>query len=199
MAKKARAVSYEEYLEMEDTSDVRHIYWDGEVFAMSGGTLEHSALETRIVALLMNALEGRPCRPYSGNRRLRSVEQPDAAVYPDAVVICGGNLPHPEDKDATSNPAVVFEVLSDTTEAYDRGKKAAYYRSFPTLHSYVLVSQDRPLIEHFHRDGARWVLEILGPGQALTLPELGLSLSVDAIYQDVLPSAEAQGTPRQAV
>ena len=159
---------------------------------MAGGTEEHALLLTRIGTLLSNALQGRPCRVFNADRRVRSLSEPDAAAYPDVTVLCPKGQPHPEDPHAATNPSLIVEVLSHGTEAFDRGQKFSWYRSFPTLHSYVLVSQDRAQIEHFHRDGARWVLEILGPGQALTLPELGVSLSVDAIYQDVLPrEAEA--------
>lgn len=180
-------LSYEEYLAFERTAEERHTFWDGEIFAMSGGSLEHSTLETNLVVLLQERLKGKPCRAFTGNRRYRSLQPEDRAVYPDASVICGRNQPHPEDPDASTNPVVVFEVLSASTESFDRGKKFAFYRNYPTLCSYVLVSQEQLQVEHFHRRGELWILEVLGPDQVLTLPELEISLDISAIYQDVTP------------
>lgn len=193
-AVKQEKLSYAEYLALEATAEERHIFWDGSRQAMSGGTLNHSLLETQLILMLGSALKGRPCRPFSGNRRLRSPEEPDRAVYADLSVICGKSQPHPEDPDASTNPTVVIEVLSPSTEGFDRGKKFAYYRTFPTLRSYVLVAQDQVLVEHYYRQGERWMLDLLGPGEQLVLPEIDVRLEVDQIYQDTeLGEAVRQG------
>ncbi len=193
LAQKTDRLSYAEYLEMERVSEERHTFWDGEIFAMAGGSWNHSLLETRISALLVGALEGRPCRALNGNRRLRSPQLSDRAVYPDVSVICGKNQPHPDDPDASTNPVVVIEVLSPTTEQFDRGKKFAYYRTFPSLRSYVLVYQDEVTVEHFSRDGELWTFRPLGRGMTLHLQELEVQLLVDEIYQDTELLAPAAG------
>jgi len=184
-ALKQTRLSYEEYLELEERSDERHFYWDGEIFAMSGASEPHNVIETSLVIALSGALKGHPCRPYTGNLRLRSLRQPTRSAYADAVVVCGKPNKHPGDRHATSNPTVVFEVLSPSTERFDRGEKFAWYRSFDTLRSYVLVSQERVSVEHFHREGDLWTLRVHGPGDQLTLPELEVSLPVDAFYEGV--------------
>lgn len=190
---KMTPLSYEEYLEFENAAEERHIFWDGEIFAMSGASENHNTLETTLVVLLFNALSGRPCQPSTGNRRFRSPARNERAVYADAAVICGRPEHHPQDKNATSNPTIIFEVLSDSTEAFDRGKKYAYYRSFPSIRSVVLLSQHEKRIEHFHRvsGGDAWTITELGAGQSLELPDVGVSLPVDEIYQGVeLPGEE---------
>lgn len=178
-------LSYQEYLEMEERSDERHFYWDGELFAMSGASPRHYEVEANLVVQVHRALEGRPCRPYTGNVRLRSVALDSRCAYSDAVVVCGRLNTHPEDHNAVTNPTVVFEVLSPSTERFDRGDKFAWYRSFDTLRSYVLVSQERVQVEHFHREGDLWTLRVHGPGDLLTLPDLEVSVPVDAFYEGV--------------
>ena len=184
-ALKQTRLSYEEYLELEERSDERHFYWDGEIFAMSGASPRHYEVEANLVIQIHLALQGRPCRPYTGNVRLRSLDLEGRSAYPDAVVVCGRLQTHPDDGHAVTNPTVVFEVLSSSTERFDRGDKFAWYRSFDTLRSYVLVSQERVAVEHFHREGDLWTLRILGPGDLLTLPDLGVSVPVDAFYEGV--------------
>lgn len=189
----AHLLSYAEYLELEGAAEERHIFWDGEIFATSGGSENHTALEANLVALLRDALRGAPCRAHTGNRRLRSLSRAERSVYPDAVVICGPSVPHPADHLASTNPSVVVEVLSDSTESFDRGKKFAYYRTFPTLRSVVLVSQHEVRVEHFHRPEGldTWAITELGPGEALELPDIRATLPLDEIYEGVvLPGAE---------
>lgn len=180
-------LSYPEYLEIEAQAEERHLLWDGEMFAMSGGSDAHTILEANLVRLLGNALVGQPCRAYTGNRRLRSLEASDRAVYPDAVVICGLFAPHPEDARAATNPTLVFEVLSDSTEAFDRGKKFAYYRTFPTLRAYVLLSQSAVALDLFRRDaGGAWSFTTVSAGQPLELPELDVRLSLEQLYEGII-------------
>ena len=181
-AEKLSTMSYAEYLAFEEQSNERHIFWEGELFAMSGGSQDHYALESKIHGLLFAGLGTGPCRAYTGNMRLRPLDGDDA-VYADAVVVCGPREPHPEDPGAVTNPSVIVEVLSPTTERFDRGDKFTYYRSFPSIQHVVFLSQKALAVEHYSRqtDGT-WRLTDLRPGDALAL--LGLSLRVEDIYAD---------------
>ena len=184
-------LSEQEYLDFERLSPEKHEYADGEIFAMSGGTYEHSAITSNIVRELGNALADRLCRALESNMRLK-VPATGRYVYSDASVFCG----RPEFTDATRdtllNPRLIVEVLSDSTEAYDRGDKFAGYRSIPSFQEYVLASQKQPRIEVFTRqpDGS-WTLRIYGPGERAALASIESTLEVDRIYEGVFdPVAE---------
>lgn len=182
-ALKRETLTYEEYREIEDRSEERHIFWDGEMFAMSGASDDHNIIETNVVVSLQNALRGRPCRASTGNRRLRAPHS-QKAVYADAVVICGGTVAHPGDKNAATNPVVIIEVLSDSTESFDRGDKFTYYRTFPSVRAVVFVSQKEVHVERYTRtEGGAWMLFDFGPGETLKLDEIGVSLTVDELYE----------------
>lgn len=179
-------MTYAEYLAFEANSEGRHEYLRGEIYAMSGGTPEHAALEAAIAGELRNALEaaGKPCRVYSANLRVR-VEATDFAGYPDASVICGKLETSPVDRHAATNPTVVVEVLSDSTEAYDRGIKAGHSRHIPSIREYVLVSQHSPLVEVWRKnEHERWeVTAVAGAGERAALSSLGIEIEVDAVYR----------------
>jgi Uma2 family endonuclease len=179
-------MTYAEYLLFEESSAAKHEYLRGEIYAMSGGTPEHAALEAAISAVLRNALEaaGKPCRVYSANLRLR-VEATDFACYPDATVVCGKLETSPSDRHAATNPTIVVEVLSDSTESYDRGVKAGHYRRIPSIREYVLVSQHSPLVEVWRKnDQDRWeVASVAGEGESAALASLDIVIDVDAVYR----------------
>jgi Uma2 family endonuclease len=182
-------MTYADYLAAEAASDIRHEYLRGEVFAMAGGTPTHARLAMAVGVALSNALAGRPCGVFGSDLRVR-IEATDLSTYPDAVVVCG-RLEHADaDPHAASNPILIVEVLSDSTEAYDRGEKFAHYRRLPSLREYVLVSQREARLEAFYKnDDGAWVLDEAGPGQALTLRSLtNVRLDVDSLYRDPLAS-----------
>ena len=185
-------VTYAEYLAAEVKSDVRHEYLNGAVWAMTGGTTEHGALAAAFMRELGEALRGKPCRVYSSDVRVR-VLATGLATYPDISVVCGRLETAPDDPDAIVNPVVLVEVLSDTTEGYDRGAKAAHYRRIPSLREYVLVSQREPLVEVQRRaEGGRWELLEARAGEAIELGSLGVSLAVSAVYANPLgPAGES--------
>ena len=181
-----KRVSYVDDLAAEATSDVKHEWLDGEVWAMAGGTPEHSALAASVTIALGNALRGRPCRVFSSDLRIRSPEA-GLATYPDVAVVRGRLETHPEDPDAATNPVVIVEVLGDSTEAIDRGKKLSHYRRLASLREVVFVSQHEPRLERYHRgDDGRWVLDEAGPGEAVELAAIGARLAVDDVYFDPL-------------
>lgn len=136
----------DDYLELERTSDVKHELINGEVYAMAGGSAEHGALVLAVARALGNALEGKPCRTFSSDVRVR-VEFTASNFYLDVSVVCGKLATARDDEHAITNPVVLVEVLSDSTERNDRGPKAAHYRRLPSLKEYVLVSQDERRVE----------------------------------------------------
>jgi Uma2 family endonuclease len=179
-------MTHAEYLAAEAKSEVRHEFLSGHVWVMAGGTPEHGALAAAIIGELRVALRGRPCRIYTSDVRVR-VEETGLTTYPDASVVCGRLETAPDDPEAILNPSLLVEVLSDTTEAYDRGAKAAHYRRIPSLQEYVLVSQGEPLVEVFRRvEGARWELREARAGQTLELTSLGVRLDVSTLYANPL-------------
>lgn len=190
-ALKKDRLTYDEYRAIEDNTDVRHIFWDGEMFAMSGASDAHNIIESNVIISLGIALRGRPCRASTGNRRLRALGSDDA-VYADATVICGGTVTHPEDRNAATNPVVVVEVLSDSTEKFDRGDKFAYYRSFPSIREVVLISQKQVRVERFTRTASgSWLLTELREGAALALESVDVSIPVADLYEGTELAAPA--------
>lgn len=183
-------MTYAEYLAAEATSGVRHEFLNGEVWAMAGGTPEHAALAAALIGELGAALRGKPCRVYTSDLRVR-VLATGLSTYPDVSVVCGSLETVAEDPDAITNPVLLAEVPSDTTEAYDRGAKAAHYRRLASLHEYVLVSQAEQLVEVYRRtEAGRWELLEGRPGDRIELRSLGIGLDVAAIYANPLaPSA----------
>ena len=180
-------MTYADYLAAEAASDIRHEYLRGEVYAMAGGTPSHARLAMAIGVALSNGLSGRPCSVFGSDLRVR-IPATDLSTYPDITVVCG-KLEHDEvDPDAAINPILIVEVLSDSTEAYDRGQKFSHYRQLPSLREYVLVSQHEPRLEAYYKNSeGAWVLDEAGPGQVLTLRSLaGVRLEVDGVYRDPL-------------
>jgi Uma2 family endonuclease len=185
MNEPARKLTYTfaEYLAMEAASDTKHEYVNGEIFAMAGGTIEHGRLAARVSALLDTLLAGRPCAPLNSDVRVR-VLATGLATYPDVSVVCGSIERDPEDEHSVTNPVVIVEVLSDSTEAYDRGEKFAHYRRIPSLRDYLLVSQHKPRIEHYRRnDDGTWTFREVSPPDAVRL-SIGGELSVAAVFRD---------------
>jgi Uma2 family endonuclease len=176
-------VTYLEYCELERDAASKHEYLRGEVFAMAGGTLEHGRLSARVIYLLSRELEGRPCRVFSSDVRVR-IDATDLDTYPDASVVCGEPRTDARDSNALLNPLLVVEVLSDSTEAYDRGQKASHYRRNPSMQAYLLVSQHDPRLElQVRRSDGSWALLEARPGERLVIEPLAIELAVDEVYR----------------
>ncbi|WP_437916937.1 Uma2 family endonuclease [Sorangium sp. So ce302] len=187
--------TYAEYLDQERASPTKHQFLNGKIFAMAGGTPEHAYLCASVGAELGAQLRGRPCAVYSSDLRVR-VQATGLSTYADVSVVCGRLERDLEDKDAALNPIVLVEVLSDSTEAYDRGEKFAHYRRIPSLREYVLVSQHEQRIEVFHRnEDDSWTLREARAGEGAHLEAIGCVLSVDEVYRDPLTqvATEAEG------
>ncbi len=175
-------MTYAEYLAAEAVAEVRHEFLNGEVWAMAGGTPQHGALAAAMTGELHAALRGGPCRSYSSGVRVR-IPETGLSTYPDLSIVYGPLETASDDKDAITNPIVLVEVLSDSTEAYDRGAKWAHYRRIPSLRECVLVSQGEPRVEVFRRiEAGRWELLEARPGETIELTSLGVGLDVAAVY-----------------
>jgi Uma2 family endonuclease len=172
------------YLAWEREQRVKHEFFHGEVFAMAGGKPRHNALGVSIAAELRAVLRSRGCSVLSSDQRLAF--PPDLRyVYPDVTVICGPPVFQPGTNDVITNPTILVEVLSSSTEEYDRGLKWAGYQSIGSLTDYVLVAQAEVRIEHYRRNADRsWTYRTAGSGDRVVLTGGG-ELAVDAIYAGV--------------
>jgi Uma2 family endonuclease len=182
----APRMTYAEYLAAEERSLQKHEFLDGEVHAMSDGTPEHGALAVAFASELRSALGERRCRIFSSDVRVR-VRATGLATYPDISVVCGKLETDAEDHQAIANPVLLVEVLSDSTEARDRGEKAAHYRHISSLREYVFVLQREPRIEVYRRNEAgRWELFEFEAGARAELASVGATVAVDEVYRDPL-------------
>ncbi len=184
----------EEYLARERAAAYRSEYLAGEIFAMSGASEVHNTITANLVRVLGNQFVGRPCRVYVSDMRVR-VAPSGLYTYPDVVAVCGPREFADDAHDTLLNPAVIFEVLSPSTEAYDRGKKFAHYQRLASLTDYVLVAQDRVWVDHYARQGAGWFLTAAGDLAAtMRLASLDAALALAAVYANVeLPAADLLG------
>jgi Uma2 family endonuclease len=164
-------------LEVEDASEVRHEFHNGHIYAMAGGTPEHAALCAAIPGLLSQRLLGGPCRMYSSDLRLATGD--GLYTYPDAAIICGPPQRAAESATHITNPTVLFEVLSPSTEAYDRGDKLHHYQQMPSVTHVVLVAQSERNVEVWQRTSEGWVTSAHDSGNV----SVGhASFDVDALY-----------------
>lgn len=179
--------AFDEYLARERNAECKSEYYRGQIFAMAGATPRHNRICVNLLIALGNRLSGTTCFPYHGEQRLR-IQSVGLSTYPDVAVICGELEPDPQDRDAAVNPRVIVEVLSPSTEQYDRGKKFDCYREIPTLQEYILVSQENPQVERFVRqvDGS-WLLTIFkGSESQLELTSLSIGLPFAEIFKNVV-------------
>jgi Uma2 family endonuclease len=177
--------TFAEYLVLEASSGERYEFLDGQVFAMSGGTPTHSRLTANVIFSLMGQLAGRPCTVFTADLRVR-VSATGLATHPDVTVVCGSLEVDPEDPNTGTNPRVLVEVLSPTTEKYDREEKFAHYRRIPSLGAYVLVSQMERRVEVFTRaEDGTWILRDVLAGTADIAP-IHCTLQLEDVYRDPL-------------
>ncbi|MFN8454993.1 MAG: Uma2 family endonuclease [Anaerolineae bacterium] len=175
-----------EYLALEEVAETKSEYFQGEIFAMSGGSTNHNRIALNVCAMLNLAFEDKPCEVFSSDVKVL-VQDNGLYTYPDAMVVCG-SIEYAEGRnDTITNPIVIFEVLSKSTRDYDRGKKFELYRDLPSLQEYVLIDQERVYLEHYHKvEDGRWVLTLFNnPDTTLTLAAIGVSLAVNRIYHKV--------------
>ncbi len=185
-------LSPEEYLDWEEDEQEKHEFFHGRIYAMTGGSLEHVTIIQNLSLALGNRLRGGACRVFTSEMRVK-VSETGLYTYPDAVVVCGQMQLDCRKKSVTLlSPTLIVEVLSASTEAYDRGDKFAHYRQIPSLHDYVMISTRSPQVEHFHRhEDGTWLLTVrTSLDSSLTINALGIDVSLAEIYEFVeFPSA----------
>jgi Uma2 family endonuclease len=176
-------MSAEEYLAWELTQQERHEFWDGEVVLMAGGTKRHNRVAGNCFKVLDGVLTDRDCEVYITDVKAQ-VEANRKYFYPDVMVTCDGR---DQDAQMVQYPCLIVEVLSSSTEAVDRGAKFTYYRRFATLREYVLIQQERPMVEVFCRNEVgKWVLTEYGLGDVIDLESLGCQVAVLDLYDRVV-------------
>lgn len=177
-------MSVEDYLTLDrHSTDARYEYIDGYVYMMAGGSADHSTIKLNMASLLKSRLRGSPCRVYDSDMKVRLSKT--RYVYPDVSVSCD-----PRDRgkiESLQSPCLIVEVLSPSTEAYNRGKKFASYRAYPTIEEYVLVNAEQPSVEVYRREqDTFWKLYPFEFGDQVELASLGISIPVAHIYEDVI-------------
>ncbi|MDB5219852.1 MAG: hypothetical protein JWO86_7779 [Myxococcaceae bacterium] len=180
-AEKIPRVSFEQFLLLLELSHTKLEWLDGIAYAMAGGSFEHSRLASRIGTILTNALHGKRCVALQSDMLVKAPVD-EFAAFPDASVVCDEPIMVMHEKNpALTNPTVIIEVLSSSTADYDRGEKFERYKTIPSLREYVLVSQDKKLIEVFSRERG-WEVVVAGTGDEVILPSIGVTLDVDEVY-----------------
>ena len=179
-------LSPEEYLALERRSEYKSEYFAGEIFAMAGASERHVSIVANLMYMLVGQLKDRPCKAYANDLRLK-VSPTGLYTYPDILVVCGAPCFADERKDTLLNPMVLMEVLSESTEAYDRGKKFDHYRALTSVSDYLLVSQDQHKIEHFVRQpDNRWLFSAYTTlDDVVDIPSIACALPLRDVYDKV--------------
>jgi Uma2 family endonuclease len=181
-----KVYSIDEYRQLEESAEERHEYHDGELVTMTGGTLNHARLISNLIFLLRLAFQEMPFEVYGGELRIW-IPAHNRGLYPDLSIFEGEPVLTDSRQDEVLNPRVLMEVLSPSTEAYDRGQKFRFYRTIPSLQDYLLISQTEPLIEHFRRtEDDRWLLcTYQGLGQSFNLAAAEVEIRLSQVYHGV--------------
>jgi len=178
----------EEYFALEQVSEIRYEYWQGEVFAMSGASPAHGQIQINLITLLRSQLRGRPGRLFSSDMRLKVPSRPPYR-YPDLSALCGepvfeliGGL------EVLINPTLIVEILSPTTEAFDRGDKFTHYKSIPSFREYLLIAQHRPHVgQYIKQNDTVWSYQEFNDlSAALYVSALDCRLVLEELFQDVV-------------
>lgn len=177
----------EEYLEIEREAFERHEFLDGRVYAMAGESLSHSRICTNLSGEVRSSLRGKPCEPLSPNMKVRT-SSTSLFAYPDLTIVCGEPQFHDRKKDVLTNPKVIFEVSSPSTATYDRTTKfQKYSMGNETLTDYILVSQDKPFLEHFRRQSdGNWLYRSFSDlSDVIEIADIDCILRLEEIYERV--------------
>jgi Uma2 family endonuclease len=177
--------SADEYLALEENAEYRSQFYMGEIFAMAGASRKHNAISMNTSSNLHFQLRSRDCEIYQNDMRVKVTET--LYTYPDIAIVCGKPQIEKKRGENLLNPVVLIEVLSPSTEKFDRGEKAQLYRSMPSLKEYVLISQDKSYVEHFIRqENGGWLLkEYSEMSETLRLPNIGCEVALSEIYAKV--------------
>lgn len=181
----------EEYFALEEASEIKHEFYRGEIFAMTGGSVNHNRITGNVFAEIRTRLKSSTCEAFVNDMRVL-IQAHNLYTYPDVMVVCGGVDVADKRNDTVTNPQVIVEVLSPSTQAYDQGEKFAFYRAIPTLQEYVLIHQEKPHIIHYRKQEDGWLLtDLLTLDETLILSSINAEIPVRRIYDrvDWLPSA----------
>ena len=188
MSTAPQRITVSEYLRRERESETKHEFYDGEIFEMPGGSPRHSKLATNFTTQASIATEGGICKVYNSDLKCK-IEATGLYTYPDASIYCEPMRIDPDDAagHTATNPTVLVEVLTGSTEEYDRGTKVRHYRQIPSLTDLLLIAQARPQIEHYiRRDSDRWeIVDVKDLGSVVRLTGPDIELSVAAIYRGI--------------
>ncbi len=184
--KKPEIYTPEEYLEFERNSEIRHEYIDGEIFEMAGGNKRHNSISANLVRLIGNQILERDCIVYGSDMRI-NIPSVKKYTYPDVVAVCGEEIFEDETEDMLVNPMLLIEVLSKSTEAYDRGTKFEYYQTIESFSEYLLVTQEPFRVEQFTRQAKNvWTyFEFRKPDDVVRLTSIDCELLLRDIYHKV--------------
>jgi Uma2 family endonuclease len=176
----------EEYLILERGSPEKSEYLHGEIYAMAGGSPEHSAIVVNLTSEVRGQLRGKPCQAFSNDLKVRTSAE-GLYAYPDLSIVCGEPQYHDEHRDVLTNPTVVFEVLSPSTEDYDRNRKFLAYQTCGTLTDYVLIAQDEPRADYYARQGEdKWLLStVKGLDGMLSIVSVDCVIRLAELYERV--------------
>jgi Uma2 family endonuclease len=188
----------EEYLAFERASEWKHEYVNGQIVAMTGASREHSFIVGNVFGELRQQLRGQPCEPHMNDMRVK-VSPTGLYTYPDVLVACPPVQIEDAHVDTVLNPVVIVEVLSPSTELYDRTVKFAHYRRLESLREYVLIAQDKPWVEQLVRQGDQWLLTVYDAlADVLSLGSIGCAVALRDVYERVDFPADTTGTaPRE--
>ncbi len=175
----------EEYLEMERKSDSKHEFYAGEIFAMGGASYKHNLIVSNTLLTIGNQLKGKPCKVFPSDLRVK-VSKAGMYTYPDLSILCGKPILVEKEFDTLSNPIVLIEVLSKSTENYDRGSKFSFYRQIDSLQEYILISSETQKIEKFRKlpDG-NWLFSESKEGKNFLIESIDCALSLEELYSGV--------------
>ena len=181
-----RFYTEDEYFALEEDTGEKYEYFDGEIFLMAGGTINHNAISANIVSALKAVLKGRGCRVFTSDQRFK-VGAANAYTHPDVAVVCAQPIVTKRQKDTITNPILIVEVLSESTKKEDRGVKADLYRAIPSVMDYLLVHQDKVLVEYWQRlEVDTWLVRILrGRDAAIDLHGVEATISLADIYDEI--------------
>lgn len=180
-----RFITEAEFLEWEERQEAKHEYFNGRIYAMSGGSNRHAVICTNVTTATSNRLRGKPCRAVGSEQRVK-IEETGLLTYPDASIYCPPSRFEGKDDCNLLTPTVLFEVLSPSTARFDQGNKFEHYKLIPTLRDYVLVHQTRAQVDHFHRHENGWLLVTArGLDESIRLESVAIELPLNELYDDI--------------
>ena len=181
-----RSYTEAEYLAQEEMAQDKHEYYQGAIYLMAGGTDVHAIISGNVFGLCWQALDNAPCQAFTSDMRI-NVESNGLHTYPDISIVCGPSEFVPGRKDTITNPVVIVEVLSPSTQRYDQGPKFELYKGIESFNDYLIVAQERVLVKHYHKetDGTWSLQQYTRLEDTVTLPQVGVTLPVQKIYRNI--------------